>query len=320
MKKESTEINKIKRAIIPVAGFGTRMYPITRAIKKSFIPIPDGNTMKPILLKLVEDLDEIGIEEIALVVGPQEKSEYEEFFNKTLADDHLDKLSLEMRDYDSNILRLGRKITYIVQEERLGFGHAIHLCKDFAQNEAVLVVLGDTYFTTKSDKSCVEQIVDYYDETKGIVIGMCEATDDEIENIAVMSGSWDDSEKTKLSVNKMVEKPTIEYAKKELQMEGKCYGNFGIWIINNDVFKQIEFNIENNIMSQGEYQFVDAIADIMDKVPVKALKINGQSHDVGNIRCYQKTLLTELIKATNFEFTSENNEETQPNDTDWNVN
>ena len=307
MKQKTTKTNKIKRAIIPIAGFGTRMYPITRTIKKAFIPVPDGNTMKPIILKLIGDLDRIGIEEIALVIGPDEKEDYERLFSRSLPDAHLNKLSPEMREYDSNILRVGKKIEYIVQEEQKGFGHAVYLCKDFAKKEPVLVVLGDTYFTTNTDKSCIQQIVDYYDEVGKIIIGMNEIPDDEIENLAIMQGSWDDDDLTKLSVNRLVEKPELEYAKTELQMDGKCYGNFGMWVINDKVFKQIEYNIKHDVTSRGEYQFVDAIAQIVDKVPVKALKIDGESHDVGNIACYQKTLLTELLKITDLNLTDSEN-------------
>ena len=306
MNRKTTK-HKIKRAIIPVAGFGTRMYPITRFIKKAFIPIPDGNTMKPILLKLVEELDDVGIEEIALVIATDEKADYERLFNTVLKDNYLNKLSPEMREYDSHILSIGKKIKYIVQEEQKGFGHAIYLCKNFAKSEPVLVVLGDTYFTSNIDKSCIEQIVDYYKEVGEIIIGMNEIPDDEIENVGMLSGTWDNKEKTKLSVNKIVEKPTLEYAKSELQIGGKCYGNFGMWIINNSVFNQIGHNIKNNITSRGEYQFVDAIEQIKDEIPIKALRINGQSHDVGNLLCYQKALFSGLVKSTVVENISKNN-------------
>lgn len=296
-KFDIKETHKVKKAIIPVAGFGTRMYPVTRAIKKAFLPINDGKTIKPLLLKLVEELDEVGIEEICLVIGPEDRESYDAFFKKSLKSKNLDKLDQEIKEYDFNILRIGEKIKYVVQEEQKGFGHAIYLCKEFAKNDPVLVVLGDTYFSTDSNKSCIRQIVDYYDEVGKNIIGMGEIADDEIENVGIMAGTWDDEEHTKLSVNRLVEKPNKDYAKEQLQVDGKCYGNFGMWIINQYVFNQIESNILNEIKSRGEYQFVDAIAQLIEGVDVKALKIDGKSHDLGNVNSYQKTLLSGLLNS-----------------------
>ena len=111
-----------------------------------------------------------------------------------------------------------------------------------------------------------EVIEEFFDYVSDNSLSLKTMEDDEIENVGIMTGVWDDEEKTKLSVNRLVEKPNKEYAKEQLQIDGKCYGNFGMWIINQYVFNQIESNILNEITSRGEYQFVDAIAQIIDGV------------------------------------------------------
>lgn len=288
--------HQIKKAIIPVAGFGTRLYPISRAIRKAFMPINDHNVMKPIILKLVEELDACGIEEICLVIGQNDQELFDSFFKKSLQDEHLERLDAKTKEYEFNILRIGEKIKYIVQEEQKGFGHAIYLCREFAQNEPVLMILGDTYYTSLGSESCMEQMLNYYDEVHKNIIAIGEIETAEIENVGILTGQWDDQEKTRMTVKKLVEKPKLEYAEEHLRMEdGKCYGNFGMWIINHYIFDQLEENIKNRITSKNEYQFVDAIAQVVNDIAIKALKIKGKSHDVGNIESYQKTLLSTIL-------------------------
>lgn len=287
--------HKVKKAIIPVAGFGTRMYPFTRAINKAFIPINDHGTMKPIILKLIEELDQAGIEEICLIIAPDDKPEYDAFFGKYLPEKYLDKMNSQAVEYDLHILKLGTKISYVIQNEQKGFGHAVSLGRKFAGNDPVLVVLGDTYYTSNTDETCADQILTYYDEVQRNIIGIQSMSDNEIENVGILSGVWNNSEQTKMTVKELVEKPKLKYAKDCLQMDGVCYGNFGMWIINRHVFNQIEYNIDNEVTSGGEFQFVDAIAQILDDIDVKALKIDGTSHDIGNYNSYKKSLVTSFL-------------------------
>ena len=156
------------------------------------------------------------------------------------------------------------------------------------------MVLGDTYYTSNNNFSCIEQMLRYYDEIQKNIIAMGPISDNEIKNVGIMSGEWDDEAHTKMSVKKLVEKPSIDFAKQNLQIDGTCYGNFGMWIINHFVFEQIGENIENKITSKGEYEFVEAIAQIINDVEVKALKIDGTSYDIGNVESYKKTLISTI--------------------------
>lgn len=282
--------HKIKKAIIPVAGLGSRMYPITRAINKAFIPINDAGNIKPLILKLVEDLDAVGIEEIFLVLGKGMESQYDKLFKMPLNEKQLENMSPSELDYDMNILRIGSKIKYVIQEEPLGFGHAVYLCKNFIKNEPTLVVLGDTYYQTDNECSCIEQVINYYDEVEKNIVSVQEVNDEQISTVGVISGCFLDKEHTKIKINNMVEKPKLEYAKKHLKLDGKYYGNFGIWAIDHQVFDQIEANISNANFNKVEYEFVDALAQIVDKVEVNAICVDGKSYDIGNIKSYKTAL------------------------------
>ena len=157
---------KVKKAIIPVAGFGTRVYPETRGVRKEFFPVVDKDGLiKPALLTLLEELDKAGIEEICLVIGKGDKEIYRNYFEKPLEWEHFQKLPDNMKEYEKKILRIGQKIHYAVQEERQGFGHAVFQCREFTDGQPVLLLLGDTLYSSNTNSSCVEQLLEAYEKT-----------------------------------------------------------------------------------------------------------------------------------------------------------
>jgi hypothetical protein len=104
----------VRKAVIPVAGFGTRMFPATKVIKKEFLPVIDRDGLaKPALLVLLDELDKAGIEEIALIIHPDDKPDFDKFFVRDLTIEYYRKLSREMRDINMRIQRISRKIVYI---------------------------------------------------------------------------------------------------------------------------------------------------------------------------------------------------------------
>lgn len=136
----------VKKAVIPVAGFGTRLFPATKNLRKAFFPVLDRDGMlKPVLLILLNQLEEAGMDEICLVIGENEQEAYEEFFRE-LPEEHYQKLPQDKKEYENLLRKIRKKITYIVQKERKGFGHAVYLCREFAGDEPVLLLLGDMIY------------------------------------------------------------------------------------------------------------------------------------------------------------------------------
>ena len=121
-------VHTVRKAIIPVAGFGTRLYPATRALKKDFFPIPCPDGMvRPVILILLEELIQSGIEDICLVLGSEEERQlYSDYFERPLAEEHLRKLNPEAQEYENHILDIGKHLHYVYQREKRGFGHAVY--------------------------------------------------------------------------------------------------------------------------------------------------------------------------------------------------
>jgi len=141
----------VRRAVIPVAGFGTRLYPETRGVKKEFCPVVDQDgLLKPGILVLLEELDNIDIEEICLILNREEQAYYEEFFFKPLSDEHYEKLSESMKEYEKKIKRIASKLRFVYQEEQKGFGHAVYQAREFTKGEPVLLLLGDTIYKSNN--------------------------------------------------------------------------------------------------------------------------------------------------------------------------
>ncbi len=280
-------MHKIKKAIIPLAGLATRIYPMNKVTKKGFLPIIDlDGRIKPIILKLLEELDEAEIEEIYLIIGKNDKPLYDELF-EGVNEGVYKKLNIKDKEYEQKIIKIGKKIKYIIQEECLGFGHAVYLSKEYLQNEACILLLGDTIYKSKEKDSCVEQILKYYDEQENTIIALQELKEKDLKNYGTVYGFWDNKEKTKISLQKLIEKPSIEVARKELLMNGKFYGNFGEFVLTKDVFLELEKLMKISLQNNQEYQLMDALENVIKQGKVKGLMINGVSFDAGNIEAYK---------------------------------
>lgn len=285
---------RIKRAIIPVAGFGTRLYPATRGIKKAFMPLVDKDgLLKPTLLIILEQLEDAGIEEICLVVGPDELAEYERFF-RPMEDEHIQRLSAEKQEYEEKIERIGKKITYVCQRERLGFGHAVFQCKEFTKGEPVLLLLGDMVYKSFEERNCTEQLLDAYEKYGKTMVSIHKIPIEETEHYGILYGQWEDKQETLLKVECMKEKPSIDYANEFLRVYSDkkgcgCYAVFGQYILTEAVFNELENDIDAEKCSKSEIQLTDALDAVREKEGMYAYEINGKSYDTGLPDIYRQT-------------------------------
>lgn len=160
-------VHSVRKAIIPVAGFGTRLYPATRCLKKDFFPIVDKDGLvKPVIMILLEELINSGIEEICLVLGSEEeRKQYKEFFETRLSSEHFNKLNAAAQEYENKILNIGKRLRYVYQKEKLGFGHAVYQCNEFVNGDPVILLLGDTLYHSFSNKPCALQLIEAYENT-----------------------------------------------------------------------------------------------------------------------------------------------------------
>ena len=291
----------VRKAIIPVAGFGTRLFPATKAIKKDFFPILDTDgIMKPVLLILLEQLVEADIEEICLVIGEEERPLYDMFFSR-LSSENYNKLSAEKKQYQNLLMNLANRITYVYQKERRGFGHAVYLCREFTDDDPVLLLLGDMIYRSNNSQNCMQQMIDAYEKYGMPIISMHNVDLNEVVHYGIMHGQWENSDQSVMKLDEIKEKPTVEYAKEYLCVPRKkdkenYFAVFGQYILTKEVFDNLKNNIENNVIENGEIQLTTALEQTRDSFGVHGVLIDGKSFDVGLPETYVKTV-SEFYKS-----------------------
>lgn len=289
----------IRKAIIPVAGFGTRLYPETRFLKKEFFPVVDkDNKVKPVVLVLLEECLAAGIEEICLVLGGEEERQmYRDFFEHSLPEDHLAKLSKEKLRYEEHILEIGKKLHYVYQTEKMGFGDAVYRCVDFVGNDPVLLLLGDTIYQSNTNKNCVLQFIEAYEKYNQAMISIHEIPLEKVSYYGIISGNWVDSNETVLQMSNITEKPTIAYAEEHLGVcsivasHKKYYSVFGQYILTPEVFEQLRVNIEKGVVSnRGEIELTTALEQVREKYGLLGVQLDGNMFDMGVSEEFRNTV------------------------------
>lgn len=281
--------HSIRKAIIPVAGFGTRLYPETRYLKKDFFPVVDkDNQVKPVILVLIEECLAAGIENICLVLGGEEERQmYKAFFETKLSEEHLAKLPQEKGRYEEHILEIGKKLHYVYQTEKNGFGDAVYRCVDFAGNEPVLLLLGDTLYESNTNKCCALQFIEQYEKYNKAMISIHEIPLEKVGYYGIISGQWADSKETVLNMSNITEKPTVKYAEEFLgvgspKAKKKYYSVFGQYILTSEVFQQLKDNIDNGVVSnRGEIELTTALEQVREKYGLMGVRLDGKMYDMG---------------------------------------
>ncbi|MBO6137932.1 MAG: adenylyltransferase/cytidyltransferase family protein [Lachnospiraceae bacterium] len=288
----------VKKAIIPVAGFGTRLYPATRGIRKEFCPVLDRDgLMKPVILVLLEELDEAGIEEICFIINPEERRFYEDFFKKPLALEHYENLAEEMKQYEEKFRRISDKVRFVLQTEQKGFGHAVYQARDFAGDDPVMLLLGDTIYISNTDVPCTKQLMQAFDTYGKPIVAVHEVPLSDVSSYGIFAGAWEDQGRTVMNLDRIEEKPSPQYAEDYLGMK-KGSGNkrsymaaFGIYILTKDVFSELAAMCRENeeSRSKDEVELTVALSHVMRSSGMLAFLPNGESFDMGNVRAYQET-------------------------------
>lgn len=286
-------VHTVRKAIIPVAGFGTRLYPASRALKKDFFPIPDKDgIVKPVILILLEELMKSGIEEVCLVLGSEEERlKYRDFFETPLSEEHLSKLSPEMQEYENKILAIGKKLRYVYQKEKRGFGHAVFQAVDFANNEPVLLLLGDTLYRSDSNKPCALQLIEQYEQYNKLMVSIHSIPLAEVSHYGILSGTWEDKNETILAISQMNEKPKASYAEEFLGVKGrngekKYMSVFGQYIITPEVFDQLREDIANAQDVTKEIELTSALDKVREQYGMIGVQLQGRMYDMGNFNAF----------------------------------
>lgn len=287
---------QIRKAIVPLAGFGTRVFPATKSMKKCFLPVPDKDgLLKPAILILLEELIDSGIEEIGLIIGEEDREEFDAFFSP-LSEEYSASLPDDKREVEEKIIDIRSRITYIYQKERKGFGHAVYLAKDFVKDDPVLLTLGDFLYRSNTDVSATRQVMDAFYKTGRLLVSIMEVPADKVVHYGILHGIWDDEEETLLKADSMVEKPTHDYASEYLgvfnsRKQKKYYATFGEYVLTPEVFTELERVIKTGDPTEGREFGLTAVLDtIREKYGMNGFLPNAECFDIGLPDEYVRTV------------------------------
>ena len=258
-------MKNIKKAVLPVAGFGTRFLPATKAIPKEMLPIID----KPLVQYAVEEALNIGIEEIIFITSPTKYSIKKHFDKSQILEELL--ISSGKQEYVKKLnpdIFKSIKFHYVIQEEQNGLGHAISLAKHLIEDEPFAILLPDDLFF--SEDSCLNQLKREYIKTNSSVIAVNEIDEDNIHKYGVIQPGF--IEKNLIEVKGIVEKPIANEAPSNIAVCGR-------YILNSSIFNYLD---EVNPDKSGEIQLTDAIKLMLEKEKVIACIYQGEKFDCGS--------------------------------------
>ena len=256
--------NKIRKAVFPAAGLGTRFLPATKASPKEMLPLVD----KPLIQYGVEEAVASGIESILIVTG-RDKTSIEDHFDISFELEHLlrEKGKTAMYDQVRAVAELAR-ISYTRQREALGLGHAIYQAKDFAAGEPFAAVLADDI--VDAEKPALQQMIEVFDKYDAPVIATMQVPGEAISRFGVIDA--EEIEPNVFKIRDMVEKPPLAEAPSDLAIIGR-------YIFTPDIFAAIE---KTKPGAGGEIQITDAMRLLLKERPFYALKLDGIRHDAGD--------------------------------------
>jgi UTP--glucose-1-phosphate uridylyltransferase len=259
---------RVRKAVFPAAGWGTRFLPATKAQPKEMLPLVD----KPIIQYAVEEAVAAGIEQVIIVTSSQKRA-IEDHFDHSFELEHLleEKGDIEMLRKVRQISDLAQ-VAYVRQKEQLGLGHAVLMAKDLIGHEPFAVILPDDVVV--GDRPCIGQLIHVYEQTHSTVVAVMEVPPEETSRYGVIGSepSVDPLDHGRLhKVTDIVEKPAAGKAPSNLAVIGR-------YILTPKIFDKLE---QTQGGAGGEIQLTDAIQALMDEQAVYAYEFEGTRYDAG---------------------------------------
>ncbi|MCK2016887.1 UTP--glucose-1-phosphate uridylyltransferase GalU [Peribacillus frigoritolerans] len=280
---------KVRKAIIPAAGLGTRFLPATKAMPKEMLPIVD----KPTIQYIVEEAVASGIEDIIIVTGKGKRAIEDHFdYAPELEQNLMDKGKVDLLNkvqYSTNLAN----IHYIRQKEPKGLGHAVWCARKFIGDEPFAVLLGDDI--VESETPCLKQLINKFEETNNSIIGVQTVPKEETNRYGIIDPAFQDGRL--YQVENFVEKPALGTAPSNLAIMGR-------YILTPEIFSMLD---QQEAGAGGEIQLTDAIQKLNQIEQVFAYDFEGKRYDVGEKLGFVKTtiefaLQNEEIKDELLEF------------------
>ena len=268
-------MNKIRKAVIPAAGFGTRFLPETKAMPKEMLPIVD----KPTIQYIVEEILSSGINEILIISGHAKRAIEDHFDSSPELEQHLVEAG-KLKELEEIRKISDIRVHYVRQPYMRGLGDAILCAKEFIDGEPFGVILGDDIVYTGNGEPALKQLMNRYYETGSTVVGCQTVPEDKVSSYGIIRG-----EKTEnpdlLKVLDMIEKPSIKEAPSR-------FAALGRYVITPEVFDILE---QTKPGKGGEIQLTDALRVMARCGNVYVYNFTGKRYDTGNKLGYLKTVV-----------------------------
>ena len=271
----------IRKAVIPVAGLGTRFLPATKAIPKEMLTIVD----RPTIQYIVEEVVASGIEEVILITS-EGKSAIENHFDYDFQLDTVlkEKNKVQLREELTNISNL-IDIVSVRQKKPLGLGHAIWMARNVIGNEPFLVLLGDDL--VMSDVPCCKQMIDLYKEVGESIVAVQRVPMEETYQYGIVEGKETDKERT-FKVDRMVEKPAPGTSNSDMAIIGR-------YLLMPEVFDLLGKTTPGH---GGEIQLTDALLALSNQRGMYAYEFDGKRYDAGDKLGYLKAIVDFSLQHT----------------------
>ena len=292
---------RVRKAVIPAAGFGTRLFPASKAVKKELFPIVDSDGIaKPAILLIVEEALRSGIEEVCIVVQACDEATFSSFFHTQVSIENYNKLPSRFREYSKHVLEVGRQVTLVTQDIQEGFGHAVYSAREWVGDEPFLLMLGDHLYHSETDEPCARQLLNVFEKHRMSVVGLLKVSEEQVGMYGTVAGTWQGNERV-LSITEFAEKPSLDYARENLRVEGLGEKEYlrlsGQYVLKPQIFEYIAENISHNVRERGEFQLTSCLDHLRREDGFVGYLVRGRSNDIGFPENYLRTLFASFSKG-----------------------
>ncbi|MBM3215618.1 hypothetical protein FJZ36_11970 [Candidatus Poribacteria bacterium] len=283
----------VNTAVIPVAGYGTRLYPATKAVPKALMPVIDRDgLLKPVLQLLIGEALSAGVELVVIVTQPEQKAAIARYFTEPPPGPIRDRDDIQRLVAEAEQMR--PHLLFVAQESAEGFGHAVFCARDFVRRGPVLVMVGDHIFRVPpGTPTCAAQAVGFFEKYGRSVVGVERVGPEWVDALALISGEPIGDNQLAYRVDTLKEKPGIEQARAKFRLPtlppNTWLGTFGIDVLTPHIFDILDYNFRNDIRSRGEVQLRDAMETLVLLEGMVAGIIEGERLDMGTPEAWAQT-------------------------------
>ncbi|MCA1686232.1 MAG: NTP transferase domain-containing protein [Planctomycetia bacterium] len=278
---------QVSKAVITAAGRGARQYPASDTVQKAMLPLVDRDGLtKPVLQIIAEEALESGIEEICVVSAPGDEAVYRQHFRSYAANLRSSFRGVEWAEEQARrLVELEQRLSFAVQPEPDGYGHAVWCARDFVAGQPFLLLLGDHLYISKEDRRCARQLLDLA-SNEGCAVSAVQATREHlIHHYGTLSGKRLPDRPDVYVIEEIVEKPNPTLAELRLQVPGVRAGHylcfFGMHVLTPAVFLLLGEMVGRDLRDSGQIPLTTALNELARREKYVALETRGARHNIG---------------------------------------